>query len=694
MTSGTQKFVQLADLIPSGGQISLTIPASSFVTITGLYGTHNPAAPTVATPAAATPSTVTGTTTNLTVLGADQAGESNLTYTWSTTGTPPATVTFSANGTNAAKSSIATFAKAGAYSFKVTITNALGHSINSNVSVTVNQTLTGTNATISPAAMTVAPGSSTQFSVYGMDQFGNSIATPLSNVTWAVYSGVGTVNSSGLYNPPTGGSGIVTVRATTSAGRILYANATLLSEALWYRFDDGSGTTAADSSGNGRAGTLVNGPTWTTGEFNGGLALNGTSQYVTLPALNLNSNAVTMTGWVKRNGTQSDYTGIVFYRNGSGTASGITMRSSGQLAYHWNDAGWSWSSGLTVPDGVWTFVALVITPSNATMYMQPAGAAMQSAVNTAANAAQAFSGVAYIGQDSLGGRFFKGSLDDFRIINRSLSAAEIRQFTFPTVVTAANASTVTSTSAVLSVLGADATGGESSLSYTWSTTGTPPGPVVFSANGTNAAKTTTVTFSMAGTYNFLVTVTNAAGLSTTSSLTVTPDTTPPTAAINQAASQVDPTIASPINFTVVFSEPVSDFATGDVTLSGTAGATTAIVSGSGTTYNVAVSGMTSDGTVIAGIAAGVAHDTAGNASVASTSTDNDVAFSTPTHTWDGGSTVNNLGTTKENWVGDIAPLAGDDLVFPAGAADWRTSTTIPSALLSARLPWRAADTSL
>ncbi|MGA2061522.1 MAG: LamG-like jellyroll fold domain-containing protein [Thermoguttaceae bacterium] len=669
-TSGTQKFVQLHNLVPIGGQISLTIPASSFVTITGTYGAPDPAAPTVATSAVATPSTVTGTTANLTALGADQAGESNLTYSWYAIGTPPAAVTFSANGTNAAKSTIATFSKAGTYNLTVMITNALGYSVNSNVNVTVNQTLTGANATISPAAMTVALGGSTQFSVYGIDQFGYTIATPLSNITWSVYSGGGTVSSRGLYTAPTSGSGTVTVRAVTSTGKILYANATLLSQAVWYSFDDGSGSTAADSSGNGRAGTLVNGPTWTAGEFNGGLALNGTSQYVTVPALNLNSNAVTMSGWVKRNGTQSDYTGIVFYRNGSGTASGISMRSTGQLAYHWNDSSssWSWSSGLTVPDGVWTFVALVITPSNATMYMQPAGAAMQSAVNTASNAAQAFSGVAYIGQDPLGGRFFKGSLDDFRVINRSLSAAEIWQFTYPTVVTAANASTVTSTSAVLSVLGADATSGESSLTYNWSTTGTPPGPVVFSTNGTNAAKTTTATFTQPGTYNFLVTVTNAAGLSTTSSVAVTPDTTPPTVAINQAASQVDPTIASPINFTVVFSEIVNDFVTGDVTLGGTAGATTAIVTGNGTTYNVAVSGMTSDGTVIASIAAGVAHDAAGNASVASTSTDNVVTLSTPTHTWDGGSTENNLWTTKENWVGDVAPSSGDNLVFPAGAA--------------------------
>src|SRR5581483_5147354 len=37
------------------------------------------------------------------------------------------------------------------------------------------------------------------------------------------------------------------------------------------------------------------------------------------------------------------------------------------------------------------------------------------------------------------------------------------------------------------------------------------------------------------------------------------DVTPPSVTINQAAGQADPTNASPINFTVVFSEPVSDF---------------------------------------------------------------------------------------------------------------------------------------
>jgi uncharacterized repeat protein (TIGR01451 family) len=105
--------------------------------------------------------------------------------------------------------------------------------------------------------------------------------------------------------------------------------------------------------------------------------------------------------------------------------------------------------------------------------------------------------------------------------------------------------------------------------------------------------------------------------------------TAPTVTINQAAGQSDPTGSSPINFTVVFSQSVSNFATGDVALSGTAGATTATVTGSGTTYNVAVSGMTFDGTVIASINAGVATGCSGTANTASTSTDNTVQYNAP-----------------------------------------------------------------
>ncbi|HQJ98767.1 MAG TPA: Ig-like domain-containing protein, partial [Thermoleophilia bacterium] len=85
---------------------------------------------------------------------------------------------------------------------------------------------------------------------------------------------------------------------------------------------------------------------------------------------------------------------------------------------------------------------------------------------------------------------------------------------------------------------------------------------------------------------------------------------------------------SPISFTVTFSEPVTGFTSEDVTLSGAAGAGTVVVAGSGATYTVAVSGMTRQGTVVASLPAGAAQDAAGNPSLASTSTDNEVTYIT------------------------------------------------------------------
>ena len=161
-----------------------------------------------------------------------------------------------------------------------------------------------------------------------------------------------------------------------------------------------------------------------------------------------------------------------------------------------------------------------------------------------------------------------------------------------------------------------------------------------------------------GTYSFTATATDLTDASTGTSvasgaLSVT-ILTSLGVTINQAAGQADPAGTSPINFTVVFTHSVTNFATGDVTLSGTAGATTAIVLGSGTTYNVAVSGMTSSGTVIASIPAGIASDAAGNLNAASTSADNTVTLG------------NKFLVTSSNY----APVPGSAVTVTAQLANW------------------------
>ena len=168
--------------------------------------------PTLATAAAASAGTVTGTTANLSVLGADDGGEANLTYSWAVARGPTG-VTFSQNSSNAAQNSTATFTQAGSYTFTATITDQGGLSVTSTTAtVTVEQTPSAIGLT--PATATVAVSSGQQFTATVTDQFGNAISNPA--VTWTL-SGLGSVSATGLYTAPTHGMGGATVTATSGA---------------------------------------------------------------------------------------------------------------------------------------------------------------------------------------------------------------------------------------------------------------------------------------------------------------------------------------------------------------------------------------------------------------------------------------------------------------------------------------------
>ena len=91
--------------------------------------------PSIAKTATVAANPVSGMTTTLSVLGADDGGESELTYTWS--GSGPADVTFSVNGPNRAKNTTATFHSVGRYAFQVTIADAGGLTATSSIAVTV-----------------------------------------------------------------------------------------------------------------------------------------------------------------------------------------------------------------------------------------------------------------------------------------------------------------------------------------------------------------------------------------------------------------------------------------------------------------------------------------------------------------------------------------------------------------------------
>jgi hypothetical protein len=168
--------------------------------------------PTLATAASASINPVAGATTSLSVLGADDGGEANLSYTWATTGTPPAQVSFSANSTNAAKNTTVTFTKAGNYNFQVTIKDHSNLTVFSSITLTVNQTLT--TIAITPASASVVTGATQQFTATAKDQFASNLIAP-PTVAWSV-SGGGAINLSGLFTAGNLTGGSFTVTATSS----------------------------------------------------------------------------------------------------------------------------------------------------------------------------------------------------------------------------------------------------------------------------------------------------------------------------------------------------------------------------------------------------------------------------------------------------------------------------------------------
>ncbi len=210
------------------------------------------------------------------------------------------------------------------------------------------------------------------------------------------------------------GLGTATVKVKTSgpAGR--------------WALDDGDGDTAVDSSANARHGTLHGGATWTTGFHGGALHLDGVDDHVEIPPLNLHSDTVTITAWLKSLGTQQANAGIVYCYGGSTTA-GLRFRQGGELGYRWSNdsATFNFSSGLFPPAQQWVFTALVVEPDRATLYLHD-GTTMQSAVNVLDHEVEEFDGPLMLGLNAAPGSYNAFvELDEVRVHDRALDTGEL-----------------------------------------------------------------------------------------------------------------------------------------------------------------------------------------------------------------------------------------------------------------------------
>ena len=269
----------------------------------------------------------------------------------------------------------------------------------------------------------------------------------------------------------------------------------------------------------------------------------------------------------------------------------------------------------------------------------------------------------------------------------------------PTVATAASAAPnpVTGTTAVLSALGAyTGTGGEATLTYTWSTTGSTPAVVRFSsANGSNAGKSVTATFTSAGSYTFQVAIADPFGLSVTSSVSVVVDQTvtgvavAPTTAWISAGSSFTFSAAAVDQFgTAISGTPtVTWTATGGTITSG--GVYTA--GGTAGTFSVTASSPTGSGSatvvVTNGFAVSITFQPAQTPPFGNYLVDHGAPFGDRgnglSYGWD-----QDLGTwaRERQGKGGAAPDAGHDrLIYLQRAGNATFSITVPNGTYSVHI---------
>jgi len=121
----------------------------------------------------------------------------------------------------------------------------------------------------------------------------------------------------------------------------------------WWRFDEGSGSTASDASGNGHDGTLLGDPQWVAGRIGGALEFNGTDSMIDIPYSSemTPTGGTTMVAWVFPADTSRSCIVGQFEGYGVALMTGLQLKS-----VVW---GGDWVlSDVTIPEQEWSHVAM------------------------------------------------------------------------------------------------------------------------------------------------------------------------------------------------------------------------------------------------------------------------------------------------------------------------------------------------
>jgi hypothetical protein len=200
--------------------------------------------------------------------------------------------------------------------------------------------------------------------------------------------------------------------------------------ALWWKLDEGTQSTANDSSPNSNTGALIGSPAWVPGRFGGSaVSFNGATQYIqTVDNQVLNpTTALSLAAWINA----ADFSGSPrIIEKGDADNQYRLDVESGQLKFALQGVG-----SITAPlptTGAWHYVAGTYDGSQLSIYVD--GALANSAAATGAIATTTDN--LYVGTKAAGtaGTFFHGVIDDVRVYSRGLTAAEVARLGTPSTI--------------------------------------------------------------------------------------------------------------------------------------------------------------------------------------------------------------------------------------------------------------------
>jgi PKD repeat protein len=277
-------------------------------------------------------------------------------------------------------------------------------------------------------------------------------------------------------------------------------------------------------------------PGFDASELAAGTTVSTPNAYLTVPALNLaGSSNVTFMAWINPNGAQAASAGLLFNRGGPDVACGFGFGATqDHLGYTWNNnalATYSWDSGLAVADNQWNFVAYVITPTNATVYLANLSGGttnFSQAVNPVANTPETFAGGSLLlgGDSSSLNRSFYGLMAEATVFTNALTTAQLQQYfltaigaaALPVVVGPAVAAPSANVYSGQNVLLSATVSGSAPLTNQWQVSSD-------SVNWSNIPGATNATLLInpqtVGTFYYQLSVANATGSSTGAPVSVT-----------------------------------------------------------------------------------------------------------------------------------------------------------------------------